>query len=85
MVRPPAQAGGSHANHVHPMGWLSSAFYVVLPPDLGRDEAGLLTLGETASSTKAGCAAAPADPAEAGPTCLVSLLDVARHAAIWGG
>jgi uncharacterized protein (TIGR02466 family) len=40
------QAGGSHANHVHPMGWLSSAFYVVLPPDLGRDEAGLLTLGE---------------------------------------
>jgi Tfp pilus assembly protein PilF len=40
------QAGGSHANHVHPMGWLSSAFYVVLPPDLGRDGAGLLTLGE---------------------------------------
>ena len=40
------QAGGSHANHVHPMGWLSSAFYVVLPPDLGRDDAGLLTLGE---------------------------------------
>ena len=40
------KAGGSHANHVHPMGWLSSAFYVVLPPDLGRNEAGLLTLGE---------------------------------------
>ena len=40
------QAGGSHTNHVHPMGWLSSAFYVVLPTDLGRDEAGLLTLGE---------------------------------------
>jgi uncharacterized protein (TIGR02466 family) len=39
-------AGGHHANHVHPMGWLSSAFYVVLPPDLGRDEAGWLTLGE---------------------------------------
>jgi tetratricopeptide (TPR) repeat protein len=38
-------AGGFHANHVHPAGWLSSAFYVVLPPDLGRDEAGWLTLG----------------------------------------
>ena len=38
-------AGGFHSNHVHPAGWLSSAFYVVLPPDLGRDEAGWLTLG----------------------------------------
>ncbi|HWI89255.1 MAG TPA: putative 2OG-Fe(II) oxygenase [Sphingomicrobium sp.] len=39
-------AGGCHANHVHPMGWLSSALYIVLPPDLGRDQAGWLTLGE---------------------------------------
>jgi len=39
-------AGGSHANHVHPMGWLSSALYIVLPPDLGQDDAGWLTLGE---------------------------------------
>ena len=39
-------AGGCHANHVHPMGWLSSALYVVLPPDLDRDHAGWLTLGE---------------------------------------
>ncbi|HEY6662352.1 MAG TPA: putative 2OG-Fe(II) oxygenase [Sphingomicrobium sp.] len=39
-------AGGHHANHVHPMGWLSSALYIVLPPDLGCDEAGWLTLGE---------------------------------------
>jgi len=39
-------AGGFHSNHVHPAGWLSSAFYVVLPPDLGRDQAGWLTLGE---------------------------------------
>ena len=37
-------AGGHHANHVHPMGWLSSALYVVLPPDLGRDQAGYLDL-----------------------------------------
>lgn len=39
-------AGGKHANHVHPMGWLSSALYIVLPPDVGQDEAGWLTLGE---------------------------------------
>ena len=39
-------AGGHHANHVHPMGWLSSALYIALPPDHGRDNAGWLTLGE---------------------------------------
>lgn len=39
-------AGGLHANHVHPMGWLSSALYIALPPDLGQKEAGWLTLGE---------------------------------------
>jgi Flp pilus assembly protein TadD len=40
------RAGGRHSNHVHPQGWLSSAFYLVLPPDLGNADAGLLTLGE---------------------------------------
>ena len=40
------QQGGFHANHVHPAGWISSALYIALPPDLGRNEAGLLTLGE---------------------------------------
>lgn len=38
--------GGFHANHVHPAGWISSALYIVLPPDLGREEAGFLTLGD---------------------------------------
>jgi len=39
--------GGFHSNHVHPMGWLSSALYIVLPPDLGQgNDAGWLTLGE---------------------------------------
>jgi Flp pilus assembly protein TadD len=37
---------GYHANHVHPAGWISSALYVVLPPDIGVDQAGILTLGE---------------------------------------
>lgn len=45
------QSGGYHANHVHPAGWISSALYIVLPPDLGRNEAGLLTLGEAESPT----------------------------------
>jgi Flp pilus assembly protein TadD len=39
-------AGGFHSNHVHPAGWLSSAFYDTLPPDLGHAQAGWLTLGE---------------------------------------
>ena len=41
------EAGGHHSNHFHSMGWLSSALYIVLPPDLGSaDNAGWLTLGE---------------------------------------
>jgi Tfp pilus assembly protein PilF len=40
------KGGGFHSNHVHPFGWLSSALYIVLPPDLGREQAGILTLGE---------------------------------------
>ena len=41
------QSGGHHSNHFHSMGWLSSALYIVLPPDLGTgDHAGWLTLGE---------------------------------------
>ena len=43
------KAGGFHANHVHPMGWISSALYIVLPPDIGKGEAGWLTLGEPRS------------------------------------
>jgi Flp pilus assembly protein TadD len=41
---------GFHANHVHPLGWISSALYVALPPDLGVGDAGYLTLGEPRSS-----------------------------------
>jgi len=40
--------GGHHANHIHPMGWFSSALYVALPPPetRGAEPAGWLTLGE---------------------------------------
>jgi tetratricopeptide (TPR) repeat protein len=42
---------GYHANHVHPAGWISSALYIVLPPDVGIGNAGVLTLGEASSPT----------------------------------
>jgi hypothetical protein len=39
--------GGHHSNHFHSMGWLSSALYIALPPDLGgKNQAGWLALGE---------------------------------------
>ncbi len=44
--------GGFHANHVHPMGWLSSAFYVALPSSVsagGRE--GWLKFGEPGIAT----------------------------------
>ncbi|MFN3959368.1 MAG: 2OG-Fe(II) oxygenase family protein [Parvularculaceae bacterium] len=39
--------GGRHAAHVHPRGWISSAYYVALPPPGGDGpDAGSLTLGQ---------------------------------------
>lgn len=41
--------GGSHANHVHPKGWFSSALYIALPGDVCADDPqqkGWLTLGQ---------------------------------------
>jgi tetratricopeptide (TPR) repeat protein len=42
------RSGGRHSNHVHPLGWISSAFYIALPPKGANDpdDAGWLTLGE---------------------------------------
>jgi len=39
------QGAGFHSNHVHPQGWISSAFYVAVPGEL-TGEKGWLTLGE---------------------------------------
>jgi len=37
---------GRHVNHVHPQGWLSSAYYVAVPPpDPEAPDAGALQLG----------------------------------------
>ncbi|MGH8030747.1 MAG: tetratricopeptide repeat protein, partial [Arenimonas sp.] len=33
-------SSGKHVNHIHPEGWMSSAFYVALPPSLGAVQAG---------------------------------------------
>ncbi|HSX57158.1 MAG TPA: putative 2OG-Fe(II) oxygenase [Sphingomonas sp.] len=47
-VRLTGSGGGRHTNHIHPQGWLSSAFYVAVPPETerGAPPAGWLTLGE---------------------------------------
>ncbi len=40
--------GGSHVNHIHPEGWISSAFYVVVPPSVrpgSNSEEGWITFG----------------------------------------
>lgn len=37
--------GGFHATHTHPMGWISSAFYVGLPPGDPASDAGHLAFG----------------------------------------
>jgi tetratricopeptide (TPR) repeat protein len=41
--------GGHHLNHVHPEGWLSSAFYIRLPEGEGRE--GWLKFGEPGTPT----------------------------------
>lgn len=44
------KGAGFHANHIHPLGWFSSALYIALPPSIGQGEEGILTLGEPRSS-----------------------------------
>ncbi len=39
-------AAGYHVVHTHPLGWISSAFYVALPETMGDRQAGWLQLGE---------------------------------------
>ncbi len=45
---------GYHANHVHPRGWISSAFYIELPDSVGdaTNEEGILRFGEPSIATK---------------------------------
>jgi len=45
-------AGGLHVNHIHPEGWLSSAFYVSLPPFPAGSTDGWLAIGEPPKELK---------------------------------
>lgn len=36
---------GFHISHIHPAGWLSSACYIDLPPEVGSGDAGALAFG----------------------------------------
>ena len=43
--------GGHHVNHIHPLGWISSAFHVELPPAVGDGHQGWLKFGEPELAT----------------------------------
>lgn len=44
--------GGFHTDHVHPAGWLSSAFYVALPESVAQPPEGWLALGRPGVPTR---------------------------------
>jgi tetratricopeptide (TPR) repeat protein len=53
------EPGGFHLNHVHPKGWLSSAYYIEIPDTIGTregDRSGWLKFGEPGATTP-GCGA----------------------------
>src|SRR5439155_13673383 len=49
--------GGFHADHVHTMGWLSSACYIALPQAVERGREGWLKFGEPGVPTSPALAA----------------------------
>jgi tetratricopeptide (TPR) repeat protein len=46
------QPNGFHANHVHPMGWLSSACHIALPSAVDHGREGWLKFGEPGVATR---------------------------------
>jgi tetratricopeptide (TPR) repeat protein len=44
--------GGYHVNHLHPLGWISSAFHVELPPAVDQGHEGWLQFGEPGLPTQ---------------------------------
>ncbi len=46
------QPGGYHTDHVHPQGWLSSAFYVDLPASVAEEPQGWLAFGRPGVPTR---------------------------------
>ena len=45
------QPGGFHTDHVHPQGWLSSAFYVSVPTVVTQEPEGWLAFGRPGIAT----------------------------------
>lgn len=71
---------GFHANHIHPAGWLSSAFYVALPEAMGAGDEGWLTLG--APQAELGLDLAPFRKIEPRPGRLVLFPSTMWHGTI---
>ena len=71
---------GFHANHIHPAGWLSSAFYVALPESMGAGDEGWLTLG--APQAELGLDLAPFRKIEPKPGRLVLFPSTMWHGTI---
>jgi len=73
-----ASPNGYHANHLHPMGWISSAFYVALPKTVATGHEAWIAFGEPGVPTSPKLPAQhfvkPVPQARA-----LSLLHVARH------
>jgi tetratricopeptide (TPR) repeat protein len=46
------QPGGRHVDHIHQLGWISSAFYVQLPPAVDHGHQGWLKFGEPGMPTR---------------------------------
>ncbi len=72
---------GFHVNHIHPMGWISSCYYVAVP-DAVQDEAGRqgwIKFGEPLLRGGAEKSGPPRHPARTGPAGAVPQLYVARH------
>ncbi len=44
--------GGYHANHIHPMGWISSACHLVTPPGIDTGQDGWLSFGQPGVPTQ---------------------------------
>jgi hypothetical protein len=44
--------GGHHVNHIHPMGWISSAFHIELPSAVDHGHEGWLKFGEPGLPTQ---------------------------------
>ena len=77
-------ASGHHSNHVHPMGWISSALYISLPLGVGQsegsDQAGWLTLG--APPRELGLDLAPFRSVEPKPGRLVLFPSIMWHGTV---